>query len=236
LLTATLGRVRIWCSDRNGGVSRPPYDGANIGDHVGDDPAYVAENRSLLAAAAGLPEPAEWVWMEQVHGTAVHVAGGPSPEPPVADAIVTAKPGLPIAVMTADCAPIVLAADEAVGVVHAGHRGLVDGVVGAAVREMQALGARRISAFLGPCIRVERYEFGADDLARAVAVLGPDVEGRTSRGTPAFDLTAGVRIALARAGVDHLVDCGVCTSASGEHFSYRRDGTTGRQVTVAMLP
>jgi YfiH family protein len=173
--------------------------------------------------------------MDQVHGTAVHVATAPTGEPPTADAAVTRVAQLPLAVMTADCAPIVLAADDAIGVVHAGHRGLVDGVIEAAVQELRALDDGEVRAFLGPCIRVDRYEFGADDLERAVAALGPTVAGTTLAGTPALDLAAGVRVALTRAGVEHFDDCGVCTSASLDHFSYRRDGVTGRQVTVAVL-
>jgi YfiH family protein len=173
--------------------------------------------------------------MDQVHGTAVHVANGATSEPAIADAAVTNVARLPLAVMTADCAPIVLTTDDAVSVVHAGHRGLVGGVIDAAVEHLRALDAGTVRAFLGPCIRVDRYEFGAEDLERVVAVLGPTVAGTTLEGTPALDLAEGVRIALERAGVEHFDDCGVCTSASLDHFSYRRDGVTGRQVTVAML-
>ena len=147
----------------------------------------------------------------------------------------TATTGLPLAIVTADCAPIVLASDAAVGVVHAGHRGLANGVLAAAVARVRATGAGRVRAFLGPCIRSECYEFGADDLAPFVARFGAEVEGRTRAGAPALDLAAGVRIALAEAGVDELDDCGVCTADDADCFSYRRDGTTGRQVTVAVL-
>ena len=235
MLTARIGRISIWCTDRNGGVSVAPFDTLNVGDHVGDDPNAVAENRRLVAAAAELPPPKRWVWMQQVHGSAVHWATDPTGDPPEADAAVTAMPFLPLAVLTADCAPVVIACDDAVGVVHAGHRGLLSGVLENAVHELRVAGAGEVRAFLGPCIRVERYEFGADDLARLVEHLGPHVAGRTADGKPALDIPAGVRAALESVGVDSLDDSGVCTSATPEFFSYRRDGVTGRQVTIAML-
>jgi polyphenol oxidase len=205
-----------------------------VGDHVGDDADAVAENRARVATAAGLPDPQRWVWIDQVHGCAVVEVDAPPVRPPTADASFTTRPGLPLAIVTADCAPVVLANDTAVGVVHAGHRGLAGGVLHAAVERVRARGTGPVRAFLGPCIRVECYEFGADDLATFVSRFGTEVEGRTRAGAPALDLAAGVRIALSEAGVDALDDCSVCT-ADDAVYSYRRDGTTGRQVTIAML-
>jgi YfiH family protein len=204
---------------------------------VGDDAAAVARNRASVAQGAGLVGPEAWVWLHQVHGRAVHVATAPSgADVPDADAAVTAVRGLPLAVITADCAPIALACDGAVGVVHAGHQGLELGVIEAAVAALRALGTGPVRAFLGPCIRPDRYEFGAADLERLVARFGPSVAGRTSAGRPALDVPAAVRVALASCGVDALDDTGVCTSASPTHFSYRRDGITGRQATIVELP
>ena len=177
------------------------------------------------------------MWLHQVHGARVVDVRGPQRgEPPEADAAVTAVRGLPLAVVTADCAPIALACDDAVGVVHAGHPGLARGVVEAAVDALRAIGHGRIRAYLGPCIRPARYEFGAEDLARLVAAFGPEVASRTRDGRPAFDVPAAARIALARRDVHDVADCGVCTFESREHFSYRRDGRTGRQATVVVLP
>jgi YfiH family protein len=218
-------------------VSIAPYDSCNVGDHVGDAPGAVSANRERVAAEAGLGDPSGWVWMRQVHGADVHVATGPTgAEPPSVDAAVTATRGLPLAVMTADCAPIVLAGDDAVGVVHAGHRGLEHGVIPAAVEQLRALGSGPVRAYLGPCIRPARYEFGAADLARLVERLGPEVAGRTEDGRPALDIPAAVRAALRAAGVEELVDGGVCTASSDAYFSYRRDGVTGRQATIVVLP
>ena len=120
--------------------------------------------------------------------------------------------------------------------VHAGHRGLEHGVIEAAVAALRQIGRGPVRAYLGPCIRPDRYEFGAADLARLVARFGPSVEGRTRTGRPAFDVPAAVRRALEQCGVEPLDDLGVCTAASAEHFSYRRDGVTGRQATIAVLP
>jgi YfiH family protein len=242
LLRATAGAASVWCSGRHGGVSEGVYATCNVGDHVGDDVDAVAENRRRVADAAGLGDADHWIWIRQVHGVDVHVAEAPyaGGKRPVADAAVTQTRGLPLAVVTADCAPIVLATDTAVGVVHAGHRGLADGVVERAVEAVRA-GAgssARVHAFLGPCIRPDRYEFGAEDLAAFVERFGDDaVVATTAEGRPALDLPAGVRVALRRAGVDaaDVTDSGICTAASDDYFSYRRDGVTGRQVTVAVL-
>jgi len=237
LTRVSLGPARVWCSGRAGGVSAAPYDSCNVGDHVGDRPHDVAANRARVAGEAGLGDPTGWVWIRQVHGTAVHVASeATGADPPEADAAVTATRGLPVAVLTADCAPVALACDDAVGVVHAGHRGLERGVIEHAVEQLRAVGTGPVHAYLGPCIRPDRYEFGDADLARLVARLGPEVAGRTAGGRPALDIPAAVRAALRNAGVDAFADGGVCTASSAAHFSYRRDGVTGRQATIVVLP
>jgi YfiH family protein len=237
LRRAAVGAADVICSGRHGGVSGAPYESCNVGDHVGDAPDAVAENRRRVADKAGLPDPTTWVWLDQVHGTEVHVADTPTSTPkPVADAAVTAVAGLPLAVVTADCAPIVIASDRAVGVIHAGHRGLLAGVIERAVAQLRELDEGPIDAFLGPCIRPAQYEFGARELEGFVDHFGPRVVGHTVHDRPALDIPAAVEIALARAGVDahHYTDSGICTATSTEHFSYRREGTTGRQVTVAV--
>jgi YfiH family protein len=239
LLRAGAGAAAIWCSGRHGGVSTGPYSSCNVGDHVGDDADAVRENRRRVANAAGLPDADTWAWLDQVHGNDVHVAtaaAAPGPKP-VADAAVTTVPGVPLAIVTADCAPVVVACGGAIGVAHAGHRGLLASVIERTVDEVRARGSGPVRAYLGPCIRPAHYEFGARDLAILTDHFGTEVEGRTHDGRPAFDIPAAVRVALRRAGVDEgaIDDSGVCTAASPDHFSYRRDGKTGRQVTVAVL-
>jgi polyphenol oxidase len=229
LLEARVGPARVWCT----GVGQ-----GNLGDHVGDDPVVVARNRAVLAAAIGT-DAAKWVWVSQVHGAAVHVATGPTSRldaAPVADAIVTAVPGLALAIVTADCAPLVVACDDAVGVVHAGYRGIAGGVIEAAIQRLRDIGRGEVRAFLGPCIRAPRYEFGAADLEPFVADFGAEVAGRTHAGRPALDIPAAIRVVLERSGVVAFDDCSVCTADSSGYFSYRRDGETGRQATIAVLP
>ncbi|HET9728087.1 MAG TPA: polyphenol oxidase family protein [Acidimicrobiia bacterium] len=220
-----LGPAHVWWSTREHG---------NVGDHVGDDPRSVAGRRLAVARRADLPDPDAWVWVRQVHGAEVLVTELPTPEPVDADAIVTAATDLPIAVVTADCAPIALASDDGIGIVHAGHRGLLHGVVEAAVKELRALGPSAVHAFVAPCIHVDRYEFGAGDLAPFIERFGPSIEGRTRHGQPALDLPGAVTHALHDAGVADVRDSGVCTAASPSYFSYRRDGATGRQLTVVV--
>jgi polyphenol oxidase len=158
-----------------------------------------------------------------------------APKPPDADAAVTATAGLPLVVLTADCAPVALACDDAVAVAHAGWGGLLGGVLEATVERLRKIGTGEVRAALGPCVHPDRYEFGRADLDRMVDALGPSVEGRTITGTPALDVPAAVRVALGRAGVTEVADVDVCTSASPDHFSHRRDGTTGRQGLVVVL-
>jgi len=238
-LSVRLGPARVTFTDRHGGVSQPPYDTANLSRSTGDAPQRVAENRHLLATALapnGAPrDPNAWVWLHQVHGSEVLVVDGPLDALPQVDAVVTTSTRLPLVVLTADCAPIALATDDAVAAVHAGWHGLLVGVVEAAVARLRDVGQGSVRAALGPCIRPARYEFGVADLERVAARFGNGVRATTDAGKPALDIPAAVRIALRRSGVDDLYDYGVCTSASPDHFSHRRDGQTGRQGLVAFL-
>lgn len=177
-----------------------------------------------------------WTWLRQVHGATVVVVDGPGDQVGVpADAAVTTSPGAVLAVTVADCAPVALLAEAAVGVVHAGWRGLRAGVVPAAVDAIRHLGAGPLKAVIGPCIRPRCYELGAAELASVVDALGDGVSGRTADGRPALDLAAGVRMALAAEGVDECIDTGVCTACSPGHWSHRRGGDRQRQALVAAL-
>ena len=234
MLTRTIGDARVVFTDRHGGVSGGPYASANLGSHVGDAPDAVAENRRRAATAARVAPPESWVFLEQVHGREVARCDEAPAAPPVADASVTTAPGLPLVIVVADCAPIALVADDAVAAVHAGWPGLEQGVIEAAVVELRRASRGEVRAVLGPCIHPERYEFGADLLERLVDRLGDEVVGRTAAGTPALDIPAAVRSALAHAGVEDVDDVGVCTAASPDYFSYRRDGPTGRQAMLVV--
>lgn len=178
-----------------------------------------------------------WTWLTQVHGADVVTVTAPGEHAgAAADAAVTAVPGAALAVTTADCVPVVLLADGAVGVAHAGWKGLLAGVVGNAAEAMAALGHPPTRAVIGPCIRPERYEFGAADLDAVAARWGDAVRGTTTSGRPALDVVAGVRRALAEVGVSDVTDQGTCTAADPDRFwSYRARGEAGRIATVAWL-
>jgi YfiH family protein len=232
-----LGDARVVFTDRLGGVSTVPYDTANLGLLTGDDPDRVRENRRRVGTALGgaFADPEGWFRIRQVHGSEVAsaTAEDATPTVPEADAATTATLGRPLIVLAADCAPIALVAHGAVGAVHAGWRGLVGGVVEAGVAGVRALSASdTVQAVIGPCIHVERYAFGAADLDALAGRLGPEVRGVTPDGSPALNLPAGVRAALTRAGVSDVTDVDICTASSPDHFSYRRDGETGRQALL----
>jgi YfiH family protein len=179
---------------------------------------------------------APWTWLRQVHGARVVVVGEPGEHAGVeADAAVTAVPGAVLAVQVADCAPVALVGDAVVGVAHAGWRGLAAGVLPATVDAMRALGAGSITATLGPCIRPGCYEFGAEDLDAVAGVLGDHVRGVTTGGRAALDVPAAVRASLAAAGVEDVVDLGICTACSSEHWSHRARADRERQAVVAWI-
>lgn len=233
------GGAHFAFTDRWGGVSAAPYATANLGDHVGDRPDAVAANRERVAGELGL-DPARVCWLRQVHGSAVVVADGPWPggAPPEADGQVTARRGLALAVLTADCTPVLLADPVAgvAGAAHAGRPGLEAGVVPATVAAMRALGAdpARIVAHTGPAICGRCYEVPApmrDAAERAV----PGSAATTRQGTPSVDIPEGVRRQLAGCGVEDLVLSPVCTRESPDHFSYRRARTTGRQASYVWV-
>ena len=152
-----------------------------------------------------------------------------------ADAAVTAVPGCVLAVRTADCVPVVLLGSVGVGVVHAGWRGLVDGVVEQAVLALESLGAGPIVAHLGPCIRPGCYEFDGPEREPLAARFGEAVCATTTWGTPALDLPAAARVALAGAGVQEVHDTAGCTACDRRWYSHRARGEVERFATTAWL-
>ncbi|MER8221838.1 peptidoglycan editing factor PgeF [Streptomyces sp. NPDC094143] len=227
-------------TDRWGGVSAAPYEELNLGGAVGDDPDAVRTNRELAAKSLGV-EPDRVVWMNQVHGADVVVVDEPwgsSPEIPSVDAIVTTRRGLALAVLTADCVPVLLA-DPVAGIAaaaHAGRPGMIAGVVPAALRAMTDLGAEpsRIVARTGPTVCGRCYEV-PEDMRAEVSAVEPAAYAETSWGTPAVDVSAGVHAQLERLGVRDRERSPVCTRESRDHFSYRRDRTTGRLAGYVWL-
>ncbi|WP_416961885.1 peptidoglycan editing factor PgeF [Streptomyces sp. Agncl-13] len=235
----TVSGAHFAFTDRWGGVSAVPYEELNLGGAVGDDPDAVRTNRELAAKSLGL-DPALVVWMNQVHGADVAVVEEPwgASDIPSVDAVVTARRGLALAVLTADCTPVLLADPVAgiAGAAHAGRPGMVAGVVPATVRAMVELGAdpARIVARTGPAVCGRCYEVPAD-MRADVAAVEPAAYAETSWGTPAVDVTAGAHAQLDRLGVRDREQSPVCTRESGDHFSYRRDRTTGRLASYVWL-
>lgn len=216
--------VRVRCTDR--------FDG----DFHVDGPAQpLADRRRALAAG-------EWTWLRQVHGAALVEVNEPGAASGAeADGSITDVEGAVLAIQTADCAPVVLASDRVVAVVHAGWRGIVGGVIPAAIDAVRRRTNGEIHALLGPCIEPSAYEFGNDDLDEVAAVVGDVARSTTTTGAPALDLPASVRAQCHAGGVAsferlHTGDAGDPADTSGERwYSYRTMGDSGRQVTVAWL-
>ena len=212
-----------------------PYGGFNLGGHVGDDPSVVEGNRLALAHELGVSRD-HLLFMRQVHGTKVVEVQGPwSSEVPECDGIVTRATELALAVLVADCVPVLLhdAAAGVIGAVHAGRPGMTDGIVAEAVSLMRRLGARNVSAVVGPSVCGRCYEVPRE-LVDAAARTSPVSETRSWSGTPAIDVAAGVVDQLVGAGVT-VEWVGGCTREQDELYSYRRDRQTGRFAGVVLL-
>jgi len=232
---------------RRGGVSNGILEGLNVGTGSGDDPESIAENRKL-AIGAVLPG-ALLATVHQVHsGTAAYAAEPWPPEQrPRADALVTDRPGLLLGVLTADCAPVLLADSEAgvVGAAHAGWRGALSGVTDSAIEAMEGIGARRskISAAIGPCIAQPSYE--VDEEFRDRFIKTDPGNARffiiAASGTLHFDLPGYVRHRLLAAGIEEVETIHLDTCSNPDHFySYRRatrrgEPDYGRQISLVGL-
>ncbi len=237
---ATHGPVELAFTDRLGGVSAVPFDSLNLA-WAGDDPVALEENhRRLIADFA----PGDAVAaLSQVHGNEVAVVGpdGPSHElhghlHARADGVVTDQPAVTLMVRGADCAPVLLADPGArvLGAAHCGRPGLAKGVVPATVARMRELGAREITAWLGPHVCGRCYEV-PQELQDDVAQIAPQSRAMTSWGTPSIDLGAGIRAQLAADGVE-CVDVSRCTRESPDLYSYRRDHLeSGRQAGIIRM-
>ncbi|MBL8354847.1 MAG: peptidoglycan editing factor PgeF [Delftia acidovorans] len=235
-------RVRAVTTTRNGpGASQPPHERFNLGANVGEDPGVTAANRASLLRALALPSVPSW--LRQVHGTTVHavatamrVAVGAEPE---ADAAVTRVAGAVLGVLTADCLPVLLCADDGseVAAIHAGWRGLRAGVIEAACAQLRAPGPRLL-AWLGPAIGPVAYEVGAEVREAFIADDPAAAAGfRVARRDHWYcDLYALARMRLARLGIERIHGGEYCTHGEPQRFySYRRDGVTGRMATLVWI-
>ncbi len=228
--------VRALSTFRGGGVSMTPYASLNLASHVQDAPVAVDENRRLLRIAAGLP--AEPTWLAQVHGVCVRNLDADEPPGP-ADASVTRQSGRVCAILTADCLPVLLAAESGtqVGAAHAGWRGLAAGIIETTVAALGGSG-EALLAWLGPAIGPGHFEVGAE-VREAMLRADPGAEAAFSlnaRGRYMADLPALARSRLRQLGVRRIYGGGECTFAASEkYFSHRRDGLTGRQATLIWM-
>lgn len=242
-------RVRTLITTRHGGVSAPPYASLNLGDHVGDSPKAVSENRRRLAQS--LPAPP--CWLAQVHGTRIVEARSDAHwQAPSADGAFSTNADVVCAVMTADCLPVLLCdrSGHVVAAVHAGWRGLQAGVLERAVLAMGAH-SQDILAFLGPAIGPTAFVVG-DDVrksfiaARSVAARAfrplcnrPEVNDETMPKQARkwlADIYLLARQALGDVGVSAVFGGGYCTvRQAGDFFSFRRDGVTGRMASLIWL-
>jgi YfiH family protein len=249
--------VRALSTRRAGGVSSGVYASWNLGDHVGDAPEAVAENRRRLRAAAGLP--AEPVWLRQVHGSAVadldgargggqgHGDRGGAARAGDSsagagegfDAAFTRRRGRVCAILTADCLPVLFAAADggAVAAAHAGWRGLAAGVLPATVKAL-GVAPKDLLAWIGPAIGPRHFEVGPE-VREALLALDPGAVSSftlNSRGRFLADLPALAQRQLAAAGVGRIAATDECTYADpARYFSHRRDGQCGRQATLIWL-
>lgn len=227
--------VRAAVTTRQGGVSRAPYESLNLGDHVGDDAAAVAQNRRQLCEALALP--AEPHWLSQVHGNCA-VDAAASPSGCEADAVFSRDAGEVCAVLTADCLPVLLcdSGGSVVAAAHAGWRGLLDGVIENTVIQMAGQG--EVLAWLGPAIGPQAFEVG-EEVREAFLNENPKAE-LAFRPSPAgrwlADIYALARLRLHRAGVAAISGGEHCTfSDPARFYSYRRDGVTGRMASLIWL-
>ena len=216
-------------TNRHGGVSQGVYSSLNLGDHVGDDAADVLRNRAVVTAKYGPVQ-----FMNQVHGNRIAVIEEIAEEAPTADALVTGIPGITLAVMIADCIPLLLNSKEVVAAVHVGRRGLVNGVAIKTIELMREMGAQNISATVGPAICGRCYEVSADIHQEVVSIF-PMADSRTNSGSLALDLPKALIAVLHNARIDVDVNQGACTVEDSDLFSYRRDGVTGRQAGLVRL-
>ena len=247
--------VRALTTTRIGGVSRGALACWNLATHVGEASDLCAQNRQRLREALALP--VEPYWLNQVHGIAVarppcvdtvnqavthnepRNLNPSQAEPPTADAAVTSHGGVVLAVLTADCLPVVFSANNGrvLGVAHAGWRGLVGGVLQATLQSMADAGAKPgdIQVWLGPCIGPTAFEVG--DEVREAFVTRDSANGRcftaNARGRWQADLVSLARLELTRLGVTALYSANCCTYTDTERwYSYRRDPAAGRMATL----
>ena len=211
-------------TDRRGGSSLGVYESLNLALHVGDDPAIVASNRTHIGSAQ---------FMNQVHGDEIVIVDSVTSEVPTCDGLITTKPAISLAVMVADCIPLLLVSKEAVGAIHVGRAGLVNRIALKAIHTMRSLGSIDIHAILGPSICGACYEVPFE-MQQDVMQEHPRAFATTRKGTPGLDLPKALIADLVSAGVSYEASTS-CTYEDEMYFSHRRQNPTGRFAGVISL-
>jgi YfiH family protein len=211
-------------TDRRGGSSLGAYESLNFGFHVGDDPVVVTSNRSTIPNAQ---------FMNQVHGDNVVVINQLLETDPTCDAMITTKAGISLAVMVADCIPLLLISREAVAAVHVGRAGLINKVAIKTLHQMRTMGAIDVHAIIGPSICGRCYEVPFE-LQQAVIADHPRAFSTTHKGTPGLDLPAALIADLVAEGVTYEASSS-CTMEDDLYFSHRKHNPTGRFAGVVSL-
>ena len=226
--------VSAMTTTRAGGVSEHPWNSLNLGQHVGDNPEHVDENRHRLSRATRLSSH-QLGWLEQVHGTqVVHL---PVVNAPSADACVSRRKGEACVIMTADCLPVLFCDEQGsrVGAAHAGWRGLCNGVLEQTVAALGEPGS--LMAWLGPAIGPDHFEVGPEVreafLAKSLLAAQAFTPTGARPGHFMADIYELARQRLAEAGVTRVFGGKFCTVSDPQRFySFRRDGQTGRMASV----
>lgn len=229
--------IKALSTTRQGGVSSAPFDQLNLGDHVGDAPQAVLENRQLLLNSLSLIKPAQW--LKQVHGVDV-VEAQSDQQIRQADACYTSEPGVGCVIMTADCLPVLFAnrSGRKVAAAHAGWRGLAAGVLEQTLSQFDD--PSEVMVWMGPAIGPDAFEVGqevydhfVDDLAQSRSAFQPSPAHKEHWMADIYQLA---RLRLNRAGVHQIYGGGLCTYTDEERFfSYRRQAKTGRMASLIWI-
>lgn len=227
--------IKAFTSTRIGGFSLPPFNGLNVGMHVGDDPALVARNREWLQEMSQMPSSP--IWLNQTHSTNVIEVKQSTEAVLDADGLFTSSPLVVCSVMTADCLPILITNTQGtqVAAVHAGWRGLAGGIVENAVQQFSG----DLLVWLGPAIGTQAFEVG-DDVRQAFCDRDSDATqaffATSAQGKWLANLVKLARLRLAKLGIEQVYSCDLCTyQYSQQFYSYRRDGVTGRQASFIWM-
>jgi len=234
-------KVKAFCTNRLGGVSVSPYASLNLANHVNDDADHVSQNQQLLNQALSLPSPPRW--LNQTHSTQVLSFSKVQAGLRDGDGALTADPHVICSVLTADCLPLLVCNIDGslVGAIHAGWKGLADGIIPKAIKKMlkNDVLPQNILVWIGPHISQSAYEVGQDIKTYFESVSQEYICGFNpgALGKWHLDMSAIARLQLRDGGIhlNNIYEAGICTYSNPDYFSYRRNGETGRQASMIWL-